>query len=103
MIQGATTDAAIGEIINIGAAEEITIRVRDATGSSSELQFGALPPRPTEIPRMMCDNQRAKDILGWTPELDFRSGLDTTIDWFRAFRDVYGVKSPLNRLSPATR
>ena len=109
MIQGATTDAAIGEIINIGAAEEITIRdlittIRDATGSSSELQFGALPPRPTEIPRMMCDNQRAKDILGWTPELDFRSGLDTTIDWFRAFRDVYGdPESPLNRLSPATR
>ena len=109
MIRGATTEAAIGEILNIGAAEEITIRdlittIRDATGSSSELQFGALPPRPTEIPRMMCDNQRAKDILGWTPELDFRSGLDITIDWFRAFRDVYGdPKSPLNRLSPATR
>lgn len=109
MIQGATTDAAIGEIINIGAAEEISIRdlittIRDATGSSSELQFGALPPRPTEIPRMKCDNQRARDILGWTPELDFRSGLDITIDWFRAFRDVYGdPESPLNRLSPATR
>ena len=44
MIQGATTDAAIGEIINIGAAEEITIRdlittIRDATGSSSELRL----------------------------------------------------------------
>ena len=109
MIRGATTEAAIGEILNIGAAEEITIRdlittIRDATGSSSELQFGALPPRPTEIPRMKCDNQRARDILGWTPELDFRSGLDITIDWFRAFRDVYGdPKSPLNRLSPATR
>ena len=108
MIQGATTDAAIGEIINIGAAEEITIRdlittIRDATGSSSELQFGALPPRPTEIEDDVRQSAR-KDILGWTPELDFRSGLDTTIDWFRAFRDVYGdPRSPLNRLSPATR
>ena len=109
MIRGATTDAAIGEIINIGAAEEISIRdlittIRDATGSSSELQFGALPPRPTEIPRMEGDNQRARDILGWTPELDFRSGLDITIEWFRAFRDVYrDPESPLNQLSPANR
>ena len=75
MIWGATTDSAIGQIINIGAAEEIAIRdliitIKDATSSSSELQFGSLPPRPTEIPRMKCDNQRAKDILGWTPELD---------------------------------
>ena len=107
MIRGATTEAAIGEIINIGAAEEIAIRdlitvIRDATGSLSELQFGALPPRPTEIPRMKCDNQRAQEILGWTPELDFRSGLDITIDWFRAFREVYGnPESLLNRLSPS--
>ena len=109
MIRGATTDGAIGEIINIGAAEEIAIRdlitnIKDATSSSSELQFGALPPRPTEIPRMKCDNQRAWEILGWTPELDFTSGLDITIEWFQAFRDVYrNPESPLNRLSPATR
>ena len=95
MILGATTDSAVGQIINIGAAEEIAIRdliitIKEATNSSSELQFGSLPPRPTEITRMKCDNKLAKDILGWTPELDFSSGLDITIEWFRAFREVYG-------------
>lgn len=106
ILSGATTDNAIGEVINIGAAEEISIRnlietIKEATESSSELQFGALPPRPTEIPRMRCDNQRAKDILGWAPEVDFRVGLEITVDWFRTFREIYGgPDSPLNRLTP---
>ena len=53
---------------------------------------------------MKCDNKLARDILGWTPELDFGSGLDITVGWFRAFREVYGNPgSPLNLLSPTTR
>ncbi len=109
MVLGATTDSAIGQIINIGAAEEIAIRdliitIKEATSSSSELQFGSLPPRPTEIPRMRCDNMLARDILGWTPEVDFSSGLDSTVKWFRAFREVYGnPESQLNLLSSSTR
>jgi len=103
---GATKDEAVGEVVNIGAAEEISIRklietIKEATESSSELQFGALPPRPTEIPRMRCDNKRAQDVLGWTPKVDFRVGLEITVDWFRTFREIYsGPNSPLHRLTP---
>lgn len=107
MLLGATTEAALGQIINLGAAEEFSIRnvietIHDATGSSSELAFGALPARPTEIPRMKCDNTRATEILGWTPRRNFREGLELTIDWFRAYQEIFnGDGSPLTRLSPA--
>lgn len=106
LLSAATAESAVGQVINIGAAEEISIKnliemIKDVTGSSSELEFGGLPPRPTEIRRMRCDNQRAKDILGWEPKIDFRTGLQITVEWFRTFREIYGgPTSPLKRLTP---
>ncbi|OSM06834.1 NAD-dependent epimerase/dehydratase family protein [Magnetofaba australis] len=87
-------DGAIGQTINIGSGEEIAIRdlvkkIHALTGSSSELQIGALPDRPTEIWRMAADNRRAKEILGWEPQVDFETGLLRTIEWFQAFVHAY--------------
>ncbi len=86
----AEKEAAIGQVINIGAGEEIAIRdlirlIHAETGSNSKLEIGALANRPTEIWRMCADNRRAREILGWTPEVSFREGLTRTIAWYRDF------------------
>lgn len=85
------TDAAVGQIINIGAAEEIAISdliktIRREAGSSSELHIGALENRPAEVWRMRADNEKARNLLDWTPQIDLIDGLCTIIDWLRAFR-----------------
>lgn len=90
----ATTDAAIGQVINLGSGTEISIRdlihaIHEMTGSSSELQIGALPDRPTEIWRMSADNRRAKEILGWEPNIDFKEGLRRTVDWYKQYRTLF--------------
>ncbi|MBF0612189.1 MAG: NAD-dependent epimerase/dehydratase family protein [Magnetococcales bacterium] len=105
MILAASKEEALGKIINLGCGEEIAIRtlietIHELTNSQSTLNFGALPDRPTEIWRMAAANQRAKEILGWTPAVSFREGLQLTLDWFRNFQAVYGeTDSPLMRLA----
>ena len=89
-------EQAIGQLINIGGGEEISIRelmetIHRETESKSPLEFGALPSRPTEIPRMRADAARAREILGWQPRTPFIEGLRATIRWYRMFQDEFGA------------
>ena len=71
--------------INLGNPVESTIlslaeRIREATGSRSEIQFGPLPQDdPT---RRNPDISEARQLLGWEPEVDLEEGLRRTIEYF---------------------
>ncbi len=81
----ALADSAIGGPINIGSADEISIRrlaetVIDVTGSSSSLVFEPLPnDDPT---RRRPDISRAQSELGWSPTHDLVDGLKRTVEYF---------------------
>ncbi len=82
------------QVVNIGSNREIAIRdlvrrIHEATGSKSELRIGHLPNRPTEIWRMCADNERAVELLGWTPQVTFEEGLERTVAWHRRYLDVF--------------
>jgi nucleoside-diphosphate-sugar epimerase len=82
-----------GEIdgpVNIAASEEVSIRdlvtrIAALTGTEAQVNIGALPYRPTEIWRMYADSTRAREILGWQPEINLEAGLKLTIEWFREY------------------
>jgi dTDP-glucose 4,6-dehydratase len=71
---------------NIGNPNEYTIlqlaeTVLDVTGSSSKLVF---EPLPVDDPlQRQPDIARARSELGWKPEVDLRSGIDRTAQYFR--------------------
>lgn len=93
-ILAAEQPAALGKILNLGCGDERPIRqviqeIHRLTGSRSQLLFGALPNRPTEIWRMAADNRLARQYLNWTPAIPFEEGLTLTIDWFRRFLDEF--------------
>jgi len=87
-----------GEIegpVNLAAAEEVPIRelvlkIAELTGTSSKIEIGVLPYRPTEIWRMYADNSRAKTSLGWSPKVTLEEGLARTVEWFRAYLELAG-------------
>lgn len=94
VLLAATEAKAVGEIINIGSGQDVSIRdlilkIHALTNSRSELQIGALPYRPTEIWRMAADNRKAAALLGWQPRIGLDEGLERTIGWYRRFVDVY--------------
>lgn len=78
-----------GQVLNLGCGEEISMRelatrILSLMGDPITPQFGALPERPTDIPRMYCDNNRARQLLGWQPAHSLDEGLRRTIAWYRA-------------------
>ena len=105
ILMAATNRKAVGEVINLGTGREIPIRdvvrkIHKLTNSSSRLEIGVLPYRPTEIWRMCASNRKARRILGWSPEVGFEEGLKKTIEWYRAFtNEFFNPKSGLNRLA----
>lgn len=38
--------------------------------------------RPGEVPNIRLDGSKAREILGWTPQMQIKEGLATTFDWF---------------------
>jgi dTDP-glucose 4,6-dehydratase len=67
--------------VNIGNPDEFTVKelastVLEVTGSSSDIVF---EPLPTDDPvRRRPDITRARELLGWQPEVSLREGLERT-------------------------
>jgi nucleoside-diphosphate-sugar epimerase len=86
-VRAATTPGVEGEIFNLGCGDEVSMRdlatrILDRMGNPVEVQFGALPERPTEIHRMYSDSTKAREMLGWTSSVPLEQGLDRTIAWY---------------------
>jgi dTDP-glucose 4,6-dehydratase len=73
--------------VNIGNPDEATVlqiaqRIITLTGSSSPIEF---IPLPEDDPMSRCpDITRARQRLGWQPEIGWKEGLAGTLDWFAA-------------------
>ena len=72
--------------INLGNPIEISInelaaRIVEMTNSASHILYH---PLPADDPMQRCpDITRARDLLGWQPEVHLREGLERTIAYFR--------------------
>jgi UDP-glucose 4-epimerase len=83
----AEREAAIGRKINIGFGSMITIeRIADlicAFCGHSDLKPVYAEPRPGDVHVLQADNRLARELLGFSPEVDVQVGLKRYIDWFR--------------------
>jgi dTDP-glucose 4,6-dehydratase len=85
LIRGIIALAESGEHypVNIGNPDEFTLlelaeTVIDVTESGSEIVYEALP---TDDPKQRRpDITRAQELLGWSPEVSLREGLERTIE-----------------------
>jgi dTDP-glucose 4,6-dehydratase len=79
----ALTESGVHEPVNIGNPNEMTLlemakAVIELTESRSEIVFEALPVDDPKV--RQPDISRAKDLLGWEPEVALREGLTKTIE-----------------------
>lgn len=90
-----------GSAINLGTME--CIRVRDCAKMVCEFTKHKAEIRtrldmPVGPLNRVADNTLAKKLLGWTPKVAFRDGLERTIDWYYATKDRAEVQRIFNRL-----
>ena len=87
----ALCESDVHEPVNIGNPHEMTLlemaeTVRDRTGTSSEIVFEALPVDDPKV--RQPDITRARELLGWEPEVELSDGLDKTIEHARTWAGV---------------
>ncbi len=75
------------EPINLGNPDEITVLefaelVSEMVGNRCDIVFKPLPVNDPKVRRP--DITRARELLGWQPEVNLRNGLQKTIEYFRS-------------------
>jgi dTDP-glucose 4,6-dehydratase len=81
----ALAESGVHEPVNLGNPDEMTLLdmaklVIELTRSRSEIVFEALPVDDPQV--RQPDITRAKQLLGWEPEIDIREGLRRTIEHY---------------------
>lgn len=86
----ATCDEAVGRVTNFGTGVEISIgdlleRIARMLGVTAvvNVQPARVRPELSEVERLCADVRRARDVMGWRPQVDLDTGLARTIEWFR--------------------
>ena len=86
-LQGCAGGPKNGAVVNIACGARYTLNelfrnVRDLVGSRREPHYAA--PRAGDVRHSMADIGRARELLGFEPRVDFRTGLERTVEWYRA-------------------
>ncbi|NNM83318.1 MAG: SDR family NAD(P)-dependent oxidoreductase [Burkholderiales bacterium] len=86
----AAADSAVGQVTNVGRGSGVTIgelaeMLVKLCGSSAKIECDDRRVRPekSEVMELICDNSRARDLLGWAPRFSLEEGLAETVDWMK--------------------
>ena len=91
-ILAAASDAAVGEVFNVGSQHELSINklatiIRDRLNSKSEIVHmsyeEAYGTNFEDTRRRVPDTRKAKDVLGFDAAFDLEAGLAKTLPWCR--------------------
>jgi NAD dependent epimerase/dehydratase len=87
---------AVGQVINLGSGREISVgdlvdTIVRLVGRKVEVTFDATRLRPdrSEVERLLADNSKARQLLGWAPEVSLEDGLARTIRWISEHAALY--------------
>ncbi|EMN24200.1 NAD-dependent 4,6-dehydratase LegB [Leptospira kirschneri] len=105
-IAALNSDVSVGEVINLGGNYEIsvgdTVRlIAEVMKVSVEIESDdqRLRPEKSEVERLWASNQKAKDLINWSPEYGgregFKRGLSETIDWFSDINNLSFYKTDI--------
>lgn len=98
VLRACTAPNVAGQVINVATGGRVSLNelfrtLRDLTGSQVEPIYA--DPRPGDVRDSQADISRARDLLGYTPTIDFEESLRRTLDWYRTQR--IGVVSARQR------
>ena len=86
-LAAATADVAPGAIVNLAGGGEITVAdliVLVGEIAGTEIKVDALPLEPGDSKRNGGAVERARELLGWEPNVSLRDGVGAQLDWHRA-------------------
>jgi NAD dependent epimerase/dehydratase len=105
-IAALTSDAGLGEVVNLGSNFEISIGdtaqlISETMGVAIKIisDEARIRPENSEVERLWADNTKARELFGWKTKfggLDgFKRGLTETIDWMSMKQNLREYKSDI--------
>ncbi len=92
----AESDAAVGQVVNVGSGSAITIGdlvklILRLMGVQKEIVTDEQRVRPekSEVLTLLCDRRKAEAITGWKPQHTLEQGLAATIEFVRKNGDRF--------------
>ena len=92
----AASDAALGEVVNLGSGTEVSIRdvvanVGAIVGRELSVEGDEQRMRPakSEVSRLHSDSSKALRLAGWRAEVPIEQGLRGTTEWIQQHMDLY--------------
>ena len=82
-----TNGEAVNQVYNVAVGEQTSLNqlfesIKGLAGSDLAPQYG--PERRGDVRHSLADISKAKDLLGYQPEVSVKDGLKTTFDWYRS-------------------
>jgi NAD dependent epimerase/dehydratase len=88
--------AALGRTIQLGSGQEVAVdQIVELVGEllgrklTVTLDPARLRPATSEVARLVSSPRLARELTGWAPEVDLKSGLARTIEWIRSHAGSY--------------
>jgi nucleoside-diphosphate-sugar epimerase len=97
IILAMVTEGINGETINLGTGKAVSIKelagiIADIMSREYSISIDPTRIRPSDVETLISDYSKANRLLGWTPTISLREGLETTVNWIR--KNGVTVKSP---------
>jgi NAD dependent epimerase/dehydratase len=90
-ISTAEAEAAVGRTIQLGTGSDVSIgELVELVGGilgrdlDVELEEERIRPPQSEVERLLSSPELAREVSGWTPNVDLHDGLERTIHWIEA-------------------
>jgi len=83
IVDGTLEDDAVGEVINAGTGHDVSINELAemvATGET-EIEHVKHHHPQSEVPKLQCDPTKARELLGWEPEVSLEEGVENLREW----------------------
>ncbi|MDP2923762.1 MAG: GDP-mannose 4,6-dehydratase [Candidatus Omnitrophota bacterium] len=87
----------IGQAINVGFGKGISIKelsgiicnvLRDRKIKITSVKE-RIRPQKSEVERLVCNNKKAKELLGWQPKVNLEAGLNKVIQFINENKEYY--------------
>ena len=100
IIRSLNSKKVIGEIINVGSGDEISIRelafkIAKIAKIKIKIRYDEARERPYDVNRLICNNKKAKKLLDWKTKTAMDEGLKKIFQW--ATKNRISFQAPFKR------
>ena len=83
VVEAGYSDKVNGQILNAGLGQDVSVNTLAAMVEPDPAKIVHVPhihPQ-SEIMKLLCDSHKAKELLGWSPQVGLEQGLQLTREW----------------------